>query len=120
MEKKSKLIKDMQKLREEIFSQLAGDFAKPVKTWQKQRPSKRNAFMLFCDKEIGRWSAFMYGNPRSKYHTATSLDGLLPAMKKFPELLDAMRAYVRCAERELKKEAKAKAQKESSHGTDSV
>jgi len=120
MEKKSKIIEDMQELNELIFNQLTDDFAKPVSTWHKQRPSKRTAFLLFCDDEAGRYTVRMFGNPRSQYHTSTSLNGLLQAMKQFPELLGSLRAYVRCAERELKKEAKAKAEKESSHGKDSV
>ena len=117
MEKKS----EIKKLQKEIYDQVTESFAKPVRTWQRQRPSKRNAFMLFCDAEAGSWTVRMFGNPRSKHHTADSLNGLLPAMKKFPELLDAMRAYVRCAERELKKAAKAKQEKgENNHGKDNL
>lgn len=111
---------EIEKLQEKIFNQVTDSFAKPVQTWQRQRPGKRNAFLLFSDKETGRWTVRMFGNPRSKYHTADSLNGLLPAMMQFPELLDAMRAYVRCAERELKKAAKAQKKEENDHGKSDV
>ena len=105
-------------MKESLFIKLTNEFTQPIATWQHSKPAKRNAFLLFCDHEAERWTVRMFGNPRSKFHTATSLSGLHDAMMKFPELLDAMRAHVRCAERELRKEAKAKAQKEEdkSHG----
>ena len=108
----------LQKLKEQLFDRNVDDFARPVTTWHKQHPGKRTAFLLFCDDDAGRWSVRMFGNPRSKYHTETSLNGLHNAMEKSPELFNAVKAHLKCAERELKKAAKAQQKEETNHGKD--
>ena len=112
--------KKLQKLTKQLFSQNVEEFTRLVTTWHKQKPRKRTAFLLFCDEDAGRWSVRMLGNPRSKYYTETSLNGLHNAMEKSPELFNAVRAHFKCAERELKKAAKAQQKEETDHGKDNV
>ena len=107
MKKEDQSIK---KLKEQLFDQTVEDFARPVTTWYKQKPGKRTAFLLFCDKDAGLWSIHTFCNPRSECPTCTSLNGLHDAMEKSPELFDAVRAHFKCAEHELKKAAKANSQ----------
>ena len=88
------------------FTELTNEFAYPIATWQHKKPAKRNAFLLFCDQDAGEFHAFLLGNNRAKYPTATALNGLMEAMRSKPELYNWIRASVRCIEREDKKAAK--------------
>lgn len=92
--------------RQKTFVELTDEFVTPIGQWQNQKPAQRSAFLLFCDKEEGEYQLTNFGNKRAKYPTATTLEGLVPALKRSPELLGWMKATIRCAERELKREKK--------------
>ena len=95
------------------FNKLVTEFARPVVFWQGEKPAQRSAFLLFADKEVGEWDIRLIANPHAKYHTAAALEGLGDAMVKSKELLGWIKANVRFAERELKRQAKQR-----SHGKD--
>ena len=95
------------------FNKLVAEFVRPVAVWQKKKLAQRSAFLLFADKEVGEWNIRLIANPHAKYHTAAALEGLGDAMVQSKELLGWIKANVRFAERELKRQAK-----ERSHGKD--
>ena len=99
-----------QNIEEQSFVKQTDRFAYPVAMWQHKKPAQRSAFMLFCDKEVGQWAIIPLGNKRAKYPEVTCLRGLNEALKANPELLGWMKAVVRCAERELKREREANGQ----------
>ena len=88
---------------QKTFSEITDELVRPIGQWQHQKPAQRSAFLLFSDKEVGEFHLTSFGNKRAKYPTATTLEGLVPALKRSPELLGWMKACVRCAERELKR-----------------
>ena len=88
---------------QKTFSEITDEFVRPIGQWQHQKPAQRSAFLLFSDKEVGEFHLTSFGNKRAKYPTATTLEGLVPALKRSPDLLGWMKACVRCAERELKR-----------------
>ena len=53
-------------------------------------------------------------------HRVRRLYGQLCELEKSPELFNAVRAHLKCAERELKKAAKAQQKEETSYGKDNV
>ena len=92
-----------QTIEQQQFSELMNQFSAPIEKWQNKKPAKRNAFMLFCDKEVGSYKIIPCGNDRAKYPLATCLEGLGQAMIDYPDLLGWVKANVRFAERELKR-----------------
>ena len=102
------------------FDALVKKFTLPVATWQHIKPAKRNAFLLFSDKDIGEWHIRLLGNKRAKYFVPTAIEGLIDAMKAHPELFAWIRAAVRFIEREQKKEAKKQTIKERDYGKGDV
>ena len=85
------------------FNRLTNEFAQPIATWQRTKPAKRNAFLLLRDEDAGEYVAYILGNKRAKYPTATALKGLGEAMIQRADLLGWIKANVNYAERELKK-----------------
>ena len=75
-----------------------------IAKWQHKKLAKRNAFILLRDADAGLWQVFLYGNPRAKYPVATAFHGLGSAMIQNEDILGWVKAQVRFAERELKKQ----------------
>ena len=89
---------------EKQFNVLVSEFVAPIAKWQKRKPAKRSAMLLFCDGDAEEYSVRLMGNKRAKYPIASCLNGLGDAMIAKPELLEWVKAHVRFAERELKRE----------------
>ena len=102
------------------FNELTNEFAHPIAIWQHKKPAKRSAFLLLSDLDAGEYVYFPFGNNRDKYPLATSIQSLWKAMYEHKELLGWVKACVNCAERELKKAAKAQQKEETDHGKDNV
>ena len=92
-----------QTIDEKQFYELLNEFKAPIAKWQKKKPAKRNALLLFCDRDAGLYGLELMGNKRAKYPLATCLNGLSEALIEGPELLGWVKADVRFAERELKR-----------------
>jgi hypothetical protein len=106
--------------RQKPFNELTNEFAYPIAIWQHKKPAKRSAFLLLSDLDAGEYVYFPFGNNRDKYPLATSIQSLWKAMYEHKELLGSVKACVNCAERELKKAAKAQQKEETDHGKDNV
>ena len=93
-----------QTIDEKQFNELVGEFVAPIAKWQKRKPAKRSAMLLCCDGAAEEYAVELMGNKRDKFPIATCLNGLGNAMIAKPELLGWVKAHVRFAERELKRE----------------
>ena len=91
------------KVDEKLFDDLIEEFAAPILKWQRKKPAKRNAFLLFRDGDAEEYAIRLMGNARAKHPMPTSLEGLSEAMVDCRELLGWVKANVRFAERELKR-----------------
>ena len=86
-----------------VFDQFTESMATNLRKWHNVKPAKRTAFLLFHDEDAGEYVAYILGNKRAKYPTATALKGLGEAMIQRADLLGWIKANVNYAERELKK-----------------
>ena len=91
---------------EKLFDDLVEEFATPILKWQRKKPAKRNAFLLIRDGDAEEYAIRLMGNARAKHPMPTSLEGLCEAMVDCRELLGWIKAYVRFAEREIKRKNK--------------
>lgn len=89
-----------------VFNDYCEAFAEPVRKWQRKKPKQHKAFLFFTDMEAGEWYASIMGNPKAKYPTGDALMGMADAFRQQPELLGWMKACIRCAEREMRRERK--------------
>ena len=117
-ETKDKKQISLEELQSRIFGELTDDFVRPIRTWHRQKPRKRTAFLLFCDREVEEWYAFIIGNERAQYPTETALAGLTELMRERDDVLAYIRAAVRFVDREKKRAQKAVKREEADHGTD--
>ena len=101
---------------EKLFDDLVEEFAAPILKWQRKKPAKRNAFLLFRDGDTGEYAIRLMGNARAKHPMPTSLEGLGEAMIDCRELLGWVKAFVRFAEREIKRKNKQSNVQENGQG----
>ena len=119
-ETKDKKQISLEELQRRIFNELTDDFVRPIRTWHRQKPSKRTAFLLFCDREVEEWCAFIIGNERAQYPTDTALAGLTELMREREDVLAYIRAAVRFVDREKKRAQEVSKLENTDYGTDQV
>lgn len=98
---------------EKSFDDQIEEFAAPILKWQRKKPAKRSAMLLFCDYGAEEYAVKLMGNKRDKFPIATCLNGLGDALIAQPELLGWVKAHVRYAELELKRKDKQTKNKEN-------